>query len=412
MTGGSGRMSTQHRQKVVVIGGGYAGALAAVRVAGRARRGAEVTLVEPRGELVQRLRLHQAAAGRPIRGHDLRTLTGPRVANVRGHAEEIDVAAGVVRTSGHDGRRALPFDYVIVATGSTVDTASVPGVAEHGCSLADPGAAARLALTLRHLGDGDVVAVCGGGLTGIEAASEFAEARPGLRVTLVTAGRVDDWLSPRGKAKLRARLGELGVEIVEHTRIQAVDCGRLELAGGGIIEADAAVWCGGFVGRSLARDSGLATDDRGRLLVDGTLRSVTHPRVLGAGDAAAIPALPNGAAFRMSCQAGMPAGAHAADAVARMIEGREPEPFDFGYIAKSVSLGRRDAIVQWLDRTDRPRHNVLTGRPAVVVKELATRAAVRSIAIERRMPGATRWLSGGAPDGASVPLSEAAPARP
>lgn len=47
----------------MVIGGGSAGIVAAVRAAARLRRRAKVTLVEPRGELVQLLRLHQAAAG-------------------------------------------------------------------------------------------------------------------------------------------------------------------------------------------------------------------------------------------------------------------------------------------------------------------------------------------------------------
>ena len=302
-----------------------------------------------------------------------------------------------MRTCGEDGDRALPFDFVILATGSTIDDAAVAGLPEHAHSLADPGAAARLSVTLRQLRARDVVAVCGGGLTGIEAASEFAAARPDLRVKLVTAGRLGAWLSDRGEEELRERLGRLGVELVEQTMVQGVECGRVVLDGGAVLEADATVWCGGFVGHPLARASGLAIDEQGRLRVDGTLRSVSHPQVLGAGDAAAIPTLPNGAAFRMSCQAGMPSGAHAADTVAAAIRGREPEPFDLGYIHVLMSLGRRDGLVQWVDRADRPKDKVLTGRRAAAYKELVTRSAVLTIAWERRLPGATRWLAGGTP---------------
>lgn len=96
-------------------------------------------------------------------------------------------------------------------------------------------------------------------------------------------------------------------------------------------------------------------DARGCLLVDTTLRAVGHPHVLGAGDAAAIPSLANGGAFRMTCQAGMPAGAHAADNAVAALRGREPEDFDFGYLHRPISLGRRDRLIQWVDRADRPK---------------------------------------------------------
>jgi NADH:ubiquinone reductase (H+-translocating) len=52
--------------------------------------------------------------------------------------------------------------------------------------------------------------------------------------------------------------------------------------------------------------------------------------VIGVGDAAAIPSFPNGARCRMTCQAGMPSGAHAADTAVAVLKGLEPKPFDFG----------------------------------------------------------------------------------
>lgn len=49
------------RTEVVVIGGGYAGVLAANRLTGR--DDVAVTLVNPRPTFVERLRLHQLVAG-------------------------------------------------------------------------------------------------------------------------------------------------------------------------------------------------------------------------------------------------------------------------------------------------------------------------------------------------------------
>jgi NADH:ubiquinone reductase (H+-translocating) len=402
-------VSARDKHEVVVVGGGYAGTVAAVRVAGRLRHRANVTLVEPRAELVQRLRLHQAAAGQSIPGYDLDKLTGRRVAHLRTSAYEIDGDRRVVRVSGGAGRHELRFDSLIVAVGSTVDTGSVTGVAKHAHSLADPAAAARLAVTVRHLRAGATLAVCGGGLTGIEAASELADARPDLDVWLLTAGALGDWLSAAGRTELAGRLKRLGVEVREHARVASLDDRVLTFADGGEMCCDAAVWCGGFAFQPLLAHSDLCTDKRGRLLVDTTLRSVSHPHVLGAGDAAAIPALPNGAAFRMTCQAGMPSGAHAADTVAAVVRGREPERFDLGYIHMPISLGRRDGLIQWVDRTDRPKPKVLVGRRAALYKELVTRGAVPSIRMERRMPGTLIWLGGGDPIAIpSPPLPDAA----
>ncbi len=384
------------RQRIVVVGGGYAGALAAVRIAGRARGRAEVTLVEPRTELVERLRLHQLATGQEVRGHDLGRLTGRRVRNLRGRAVAVDPDRGAlaVETNGRLGE--VPFDQVVIAVGSTADLDAVPGAAEHAHSLADPGAAIRLREALRGLSEAGRIAVCGGGFTGIEAASEIASARPDLRVSLVSAGRVGGGLSARGAAELEDRLGRLGVELVEGQKVSAVEPDAVVLGAGSRVPVDLTVWCGGFAAVPLMADSGLPVDARGLLAVDSTLRSVGHDNVIGAGDAAAIPDLPNGARFRMTCQAGMPSGAHAADTVLAQLRGDGTKPFDFGYIHQPLSLGRRDGLIQWVDRADRPKEKVLVGRRAAIYKELVTRSAVPSIRWERRLPGMLRWPSAGA----------------
>lgn len=397
-----------NKQKIVVVGGGYAGALAAVRLAGRARGRAEVTLVDPRSKLVERLRLHQLATGQKVRGHDLARLTGRRVANLRARAVAIDPDRGALAVEA-DGRLSeVAFDQVVIAVGSTVDIGAVPGLAEHGHSLADPAAAIRLREALRELPEAGRVAVCGGGFTGIEVVSEIAAARPDLHVSLVSAGRLGAGMSARGAAELASRLGRLGVEIIEGEKVVEVAPGTLIFDRGDGIPADVAVWCGGFAARSLMADSGLPVDGRGLLAVDSTLRSVAHDNVIGAGDAAAIPDLPNGARYRMTCQAGMPSGAHAADTALAGLRGGRPGPFDFGYIHQPLSLGRRDGLIQWVDRADRPKEKVLVGRRAALYKELVTRAAVPSIRWERRLPGLLRWPSSGAAAPRPVPIAGSA----
>jgi NADH dehydrogenase len=77
--------------KVVVIGGGYAGTLAANHLL--IRDDVEVTLINPRPMFVQRIRLHQLVAGTGSATVDYEALLNPRLRLVVDEADEIDTAA-------------------------------------------------------------------------------------------------------------------------------------------------------------------------------------------------------------------------------------------------------------------------------------------------------------------------------
>lgn len=390
-------------ERVVVVGAGYAGTLAAVRIAYSAGRRADVTLVSPDGVLTQRLRMHQIATGQRIAAPDLNRLTGRRVTVARGWATEVDVDGGRVRLADGPRTAALPFDRLVLTTGSTVRVDDTPGAATHAHTLSNPRSANRLLAAWRALPEGAVVAVGGGGLTGIETATELADARPDLTVRLVTAGRLGSWMSDAGREYLWTALRRLDVQVRDGAGVTAVDRDRFWLDDGADVPFDLAVWCGGFVASPLAADAGLATDDRGSVRTDTTLRSVSHPRVVAAGDAVAPPPLPNGASYQMTCQAGLPAAAHAADTVVAELRGATPRPFDFGFIHRPISLGRGDGLIQFMHRDDTPAPRVLTGRAAALYKNVISYSPIPSIRGVRYAPGMLRWpgaratASGGTP---------------
>src|SRR4051794_14210440 len=184
------RMTTQKTERVVVIGGGYAGTLAAVRLAGKARRRARVTLVSPDRVLVPRLRLHQIAAGQEIPAPRLADLGGRRVEVVQDAATGIDLDGGHVELRG--GR--LAFDRLVLATGSTITRP------EHTHTLDGLAGALALREAFAALPGGSVVTVVGGGLTGLEAVTELAEARPDVRLLLACDRAPGAWLADAGRA--------------------------------------------------------------------------------------------------------------------------------------------------------------------------------------------------------------------
>src|SRR5579863_2181640 len=89
-------MRSRRSERAVVLGGGYAGTMAALRLAGRGRGRVRVTLIDSKDSFVQRLRLHQVAAGQEVASPRYSNLLGRRAEFIQGSAELIDPDAGVV----------------------------------------------------------------------------------------------------------------------------------------------------------------------------------------------------------------------------------------------------------------------------------------------------------------------------
>ncbi|WP_052847600.1 NAD(P)/FAD-dependent oxidoreductase [Streptomyces avicenniae] len=361
---------------IVVLGAGYAGLAAAKGAARRLRRNdVRVTLVNAADRFVERVRLHQLAAGQKLKDLPLsRLLAGTGVELVVGRVGAIDAEARTVLVDSAPD--PLRYDTLVYALGSGADTAAVPGAAAHTSAVATHRDAVRLHERAR--GARGPLAVVGAGLTGIETAAELAETYPALDVRLVTAGELGAGLSPRGRRYLRAALERHGVALREHARVAEVAEHGLVLADGGEVPAELVVWTAGFRVSELAREAGLAVDARGLITVDPTLRSVSHPEVFAAGDAAAAHG-PGGAASRMSCQTGLPMGAYVAGSVAASLTGRTPEPLRLRYVWQNISLGRRDGLTQFTRADDSPVRAVLTGRASARFKEAITRSTVLAL---------------------------------
>lgn len=350
--------------RIVVLGAGYTGMAAAIRVATRSRRvGGRVTLVNPSPRFTERLRLHQTAAGERLADHSIEEmLAGTGIDFVQDTVAGLDLEAKRVRLGGG---RGPAYDKLIYALGTVTDV-SVPGVAEHACRYDDHAGAVRLAERLRSLKKGTIV-VAGGGLTGIESATELAEAYPRLRVVLLTRGRAGSMMGERARAYVRRAMDRLGIEVREGVDVVKVLPDAVEPAVGGLIPSDATLWTTGTRGLRLAREAGFTVDERDRIVVDGVLRSVSHPDVYAVGDAAAV-RQPFGV-IHGTCQSGIPTGLHAGTALADELRGREPSQFRFGYFHQPLSLGRKDAVIQFVRPDDTPRRGCLRGRWAVAYKE-------------------------------------------
>lgn len=369
---------TEMTNNVVVIGGGYAGVMAANRLAPQAR----VTLVNPRAEFVERIRLHQLVAGNDDAVTDYAAVLSPGVRLVVDGAARIDPAARTVTlTSG----ASLPYDYLVYAVGSTGDVpAAVPGAAEFAYPLSELEQARRLTARMADVPTSAPVVVVGGGLTGIETATELAEA--GRPVTLVT-DVLGPSLAASGRRSIAKRLAKLGVDVMEGSAVAEVRADRVVVADGREVPSAVTVWTAGFGVPGLAAASGLATDALGRLLTDETLTSVDDLHIVGAGDAAS----PSNQPWRMSCQAALPLGAQAANTVLARLAGDEPAAVNHAMAGQCISLGRKAGIFQFADVDDTPRRWYIGGRTGALIKEQVCRYTLKWIRGEADKPGSYTW---------------------
>ncbi|MEU6228478.1 FAD-dependent oxidoreductase [Streptomyces sp. NPDC047042] len=383
-------MNNSHR--TVVIGAGYTGLFTAIRLAHRTRRtGVKITLVNPSSRFVERLRMHQIAAGQELADHRIPDLlAGTGVTFVQGAATAIDPEARQITV---DGARTLGYDTLVYALGSSADTRKVPGADTHAFTLDNPEIAGRFAVRLTEVAAaGGTVTVCGGGLTGIEAATEIAESHPGLDVTLISVDEPGGMMGTKARAYLFGALDRLGVTLETGARVTKVLPDAVELADGRLVRSDACLWTTGVRVSPLAADAGIATDDRGLILVDATLRSVSHPEIHAIGDAAVRLAWGQ---IHGTCQSGLPTAQYTADTIARLVRGKAVKPFRFGYFHQPVSLGRRDAVIQFTKADETPRRMHLTGRIAVAYKETVSGSPLTTYRLSKRMNVTTIVSKGG-----------------
>ena len=224
---------------------------------------------------------------------DLRRLcTWAGVRFVEARMTGLDLQARTLALEG--GRPPLGFDLLCLDTGSTPDL-SVPGARERSVPVKPVhGFAARWHALAARLERGDVpdapleVAVVGSGAGGFEIAMAMRHALPREGCTL-------HWVL-RGATPLTGRPGRVGRMALDAAReagvrvhvgfdVERVDEGPALVARDGrTLALDELVWCTGATGPAWPARAGFATDDRGFVLTDACLRSVSHPFAFAVGD--------------------------------------------------------------------------------------------------------------------------------
>jgi len=379
---------------VVILGAGYAGLMAALRLS-RKRRELRIALVSSSDRFLERVRLQESivAPVAPRISSISAFLAGTGIEFICGTVVSLDADRRCIRIVSDAGEHEIMFDRAIYALGTRVDVDGVPGAAEHAYRLEaaeGPRSPSALRTRLRENADRPMrVITVGGAETSVEVAGEIKTAWPNAQVTMISSSRCGDFKGARVESAIRTQLARLGVKMVDGETVTEVRSAELTTDQGRCIPFDICVWSGGLRSAPVATGAGLATDPQGRIWADPNLRSISHPHIIAVGDAA-HPVAPTGAPYRLSAFVAINSGAYAADLILAGKAKRQLDPFSFSTYGQGIAIGS-GGVGFFSYPDDKQRWFIVTGGTARIIRNLFVWFISYALKLERKMPGFWFW---------------------
>ncbi|NVH77653.1 NAD(P)/FAD-dependent oxidoreductase [Paraburkholderia sp. JPY432] len=380
--------------RIVIVGGGAGGLELATRLSNRfglrkhqRERNVCVTLVDRHPAHIWKPLLHKVAAGSMSpaahelsyaaqgRWHGFDFQQGELVGLSRSSKQ---VMLGAVRDDqGAEllPQRALDYDTLVIAIGSTTQYFGVDGAARHAIALESVDQAERFhrrfieacsrAGAARGSENGALaprmqVVIVGAGATGVELSAELRDAacelsQYGLHdldpthdvgIVVIEAGpRILPALPERVARATAERLGQLGVTLMVGESVARVLPGSVLTGSGKRIRADLTVWSAGVTAPPvLSLLDGLNINRRGQLVVRDTLQSETDEDVFALGDCAACEWPGKSGGVPPRAQAAHQQAAFLVEALTSRVEGKTLRQFRYRDFGSLVSLSRFGAV--------------------------------------------------------------------
>ncbi len=389
-------MKKTQQHHIVIIGAGFAGLMAAVRLSRKSKQlPMKITLINASDEYIIRPRLHEWATNQTHQRQKIEDmLSGTGIEFLKAWVTELHPKENSLSAQTNQGLATITYDSLIVALGSHVNTKSISGIKDYAYVLdahAERGAEALRQKLLGYQHKNGNVVVIGGGATGIEGATHIKSLYPHLDVTIVTRQTLGSFKQDeRVEREIQASFAEQAINVVDNHSVKEIQVEKVVLANGRELPFDVCVWAGGFTAPTLGRNAGLQVNAQNQILIDPYQRALGYPNVIAVGDCA-FPIEVPGQPYRMCCPVAMTMGAHAADNILRSLAGKAEKPLSFDYYGQGIQLGIHDAI-GWLAYPDDNVHLTVTrGKPALMIRN-AILASLDVIFDYEKRYGIYSWL--------------------
>ncbi len=314
---------TEGRKQLLIIGGGYAGfwsAISAIRQSREIKKTdeLEVTLINPDNYFTMRPRLYEVS----LEGLQVeldKYLKPLGINQILGKAETIIPEKREVTVSTAKGIRHLQYDYLVLATGSSLRALNLPGIETtfnndtFNNALDLENHIIKLAKN-NFSNEGDTTfVVAGAGFTGLESVTSIEDKAKAMqakystkeskfRVVLVEKHDVvASFYAAQGQQYIIDTLKVKNVEVITGSHVVYVEPSAVLLSDGTRIPTSTVIWTAGMVASPLTYFFKGVKDSLNRVSVDGYLKLPGYDNVIVAGDVANVK-VGNDQSATMSCQ--------------------------------------------------------------------------------------------------------------
>jgi NADH dehydrogenase len=318
---------------IVILGGGYGGLTAAKHLLeNELPKDARIYLVDRMPYQGLKTEYYALAAG-TVSDLDIRVAfpVHPQCETVFGEVTGVDWDN---KTVSIEGRDALPYDALVIALGCTDNYHGIAGAQQYSCSIQTLSNTRRTYQLMNDVRPYGQVSIVGGGLSGVEIASELRESRADLNIRILDRGPSILSAFP-GKLQqyVSSWFREHDVEMRSNISITALEQGVIH-NGDEPIATDATVWTAGIQPVELVQRMTQPKDKQGRLAVNEWHELPDQPNVFVVGDCASMPFSPSG-------QLAEAMGKQAAQVIAARLNGKEPKLSRIKLKGTLGSLGKK-----------------------------------------------------------------------
>ena len=375
------------KPRIVVIGAGFAGLRAIRKLAGIH---AEVILIDRNNYHTFIPLLYQVATGfiapeiitYPLRKY-LRSLKNARF--IQAEVRRIDLTSRLLYLSSVESATTstieqteaidLPYDYLVIATGSKTKFLGVEGAAEYSLPMRTLEDAVRIRDRLISnferatvCNDLDLkrqlltIVIVGGGPTGVELAGAIIELVKGtlnrdyrnispqeVKIILIHSGDkllgyFPSHLSDYTSKQLRRR----GIKVHLNSRVSKVTPQGVELEDGTTLETATVIWTAGVEADYPTAGGKIPTASKEKIQVNGALQLPDYPEVYAVGDVALIKQ--DGEPLLGIAPEALQQGGTVAKNLRRQLKGLSPKPFDYFNKGTAAIIARNSGVALLLGR--------------------------------------------------------------
>lgn len=366
-----------HTQKIVILGGGYAGIGVLEKIQKRFEKDVDVdiSIISENNYFLHTPMLPELSTGTIEPRHIATPIRNfcKRARFYQAKVTSVDLEKKSITTSNANGENQLSFDYLVIAAGTKTGFFGNLNLEKYSItikSLQDASVIRNQIITQLELADQQETAqqaqflsfvIVGGGFSGVETAGEINEfiresaekyyrnIESDLICVHLIAAR--DHILPEigslGKYAAKS-LEKSGVKILYNTKVTDANSTDISLSDDSSLHYSVLIWAGGNQSQNFVKSLETEHDKSGRIIVDQYLRLPKYSNVFALGDCAFI-LDSTGKPYPPTAQHAIREAKTASKNLISLVRGNNSfSIFDYSSKGSMAKIGKRDGVAKML----------------------------------------------------------------